>query len=119
MIKLNVVVSLITDDNDYQLEQAASAQAAALQLGANVQIIYSGNDAVQQTQQILTFIQDPSKRPDAILAEPVGTGMAQIAKATLGGAGIAWGIINTDSDSIRQVREHALFTVVAVLSDHP
>ena len=69
---LNVLVSLITDDNDYQLEQAASAQAAALKLGAKVQIIYSGNDAVQQTQQILTFIQDPAKRPDAILAEAGG-----------------------------------------------
>ena len=117
MNKLKVVVSLITDDNDYQLEQAASAQAAALQLGANVQIIYSGNDAVQQTQQILTFIQDPSKRPDAILAEPVGTGMAQIAKAAVG-AGIAWGIINTNVDYITQLRQHALVPVFSVVSDH-
>jgi len=54
---LNVLVSLVTDDNDYQLEQAASAQAAAVKLGARVQIVYSGNDAVQQTQQILSFIQ--------------------------------------------------------------
>jgi ribose transport system substrate-binding protein len=117
MNKLKVVVSLITNDNDYQLEQAASAQAAALQLGANVQIIYSGNDAVQQTQQILTFIQDPSKRPDAILAEPVGTGMAQIAKAAVG-AGIAWAIINTDVDYIMDLRQHALVPVFTVLSDH-
>jgi ribose transport system substrate-binding protein len=114
---LNVLVSLITDDNDYQLEQAASAQAAALRLGAEVQIIYSGNDAVQQTQQILTFIQDPSKRPDAILAEPVGTGMAQIAKAAVN-AGIAWGIINTDVDYVAPLRQHALVPVFAVLSDH-
>jgi ribose transport system substrate-binding protein len=117
MNKLNVLVSLITEDNDYQLEQAASAQAAALKLGANVQIIYSGNDAVQQTQQILGFIQDPSKRPDAILAEPVGTGMAQIARAAVG-AGIAWGIINTDVDYISQLRQHALVPVFTVLSDH-
>jgi ribose transport system substrate-binding protein len=117
MNELNIVVSLMTDDNDYQLEQAASAQAAALQLGANVQIIYSGNDAVQQTQQILSFIQDPSKRPDAILAEPVGTGMAQIAKAAVA-AGIAWAIINTDVDYIPQLRRHALAPVFAVLSDH-
>ncbi len=117
MNKLNVVVSLITNDNDYQLEQAASAQAAALQLGANVQIIYSGNDAVQQTQQILTFIQDPSKRPDAILAEPVGTGMAQIAKAAVG-AGIAWAIINTNVDYITQLRQHALVPVFSVMCDH-
>jgi ribose transport system substrate-binding protein len=114
---LNVLVSLITDDNDYQLEQAASAQAAALKLGAKVQIIYSGNDAVQQTQQILSFIQDPSKRPDAILAEPVGTGMAQIAKAAVN-TGIAWGIINTDVDYIAQLRQHALVPVFTVLSDH-
>jgi len=117
MHKLNVVVSLITDDNDYQLEQAASAQAAALKLGANVQIIYSSNDAVQQTQQILSFIQNPSKRPDAILVEPVGTGMAQIAKAAVG-AGISWAIINSDADYIAQLRQHALVPVFSVLSDH-
>jgi ABC-type sugar transport system substrate-binding protein len=91
MDKLKVLVSLITEDNDYQLEQAACAQAAALKLGAIAQIIYSGNDAVQQTQQILSVIQNPSKRPDAILAEPVGTGMAQIANAAVA-AGIAWAI---------------------------
>lgn len=117
MNSLKVLVSLITDDNDYQLEQAASAQAAAIKLGATVQIIYSGNDAVQQTQQILSFIQDPAKRPDAILAEPVGTGMSQIAKAAVG-AGIAWGIINTDVDYIAQLRRHALVPVFSVLSDH-
>lgn len=114
---LNVLVSLITDDNDYQLEQAASAQSAALRLGAKVQIIYSGNDAVQQTQQILSFIQDPSKRPDAIIAEPVGTGMAQIAKAAVD-AGIAWVLVNTDVDYIAQLRQRALVPVFSVLSDH-
>jgi ribose transport system substrate-binding protein len=117
MNKLKILVSLITEDNDYQLEQAASAQAAALKLGAGVQITYSGNDAVHQTQQILDFIQDPSKRPDAILAEPVGTGMAQIAKAAVG-AGIAWALINTDVDYISQLRQHALVPVFSVLSDH-
>jgi len=117
MNKLKVLVSLITEDNDYQIEQAASAQAAAIKLGATVQVIYSGNDAVQQTQQILSFIQDPSKRPDAILAEPVGTGMAQIARAAVG-AGIAWAIINTNVDYIAQLRQHALVPVFAVLSDH-
>jgi ribose transport system substrate-binding protein len=113
---LNVLVSLITDANDYQREQAASAQAAAVKLGARVQIIYSSNDAVQQTQQILSFIQDPAKRPDAILAEPVGTGMAQIAEAAVN-AGIAWAIINTDVDYIEQLRQHALVPVFTILSD--
>lgn len=117
MNMLNVLVSLITDDNDFQLEQAASAQAAAQQVGARVEIIYSGNDAVQQTQQILRYVQDPSKRPDAILAEPVGTGMAQVAKAAVD-AGIAWGIINNDVDYITGLRQRALVPVFTVISDH-
>ena len=117
MDKLNVLVSLITDDNDYQLEQAASAQSAALKLGATVQIIYSGNDAVMQTQQILSFIQDPSKRPDAILVEPVGTGMAQVARAAVA-AGIAWSVINSEVDYVPQLRLHALVPVFSVMSDH-
>jgi ribose transport system substrate-binding protein len=117
MNKLNVVVSLLTEDNDYQLEQAASAQTAALKLGANVQIIYSGNDAVQQTQQILSFIQDPAKRPDAILAEPVGTSMEQIARAAVK-AGIAWGLINSDAEYIAQLRTQLKTPVFCIVSDH-
>ena len=117
MNKLTVTVSLITQDNDYQREQAASAQAAAVKLGANVEIVYANNDAVQQTQQILSFIQDPGKRPDAILVEPVGTGMPQVAKAAVS-AGIAWGIVNTDVDYISTLRQRALVPVFSILSDH-
>ena len=117
MEKLNVVVSLITEQNDYQREQAASAQAAAAKLGASVQIIYANNDAVQQTQQILKFIQEPSKRPDAIIVEPVGTGMPQVAKAAVS-AGIAWGIINARVDYLPDLRQRALVPVFSVVSDH-
>lgn len=117
MNKLNVLVSLITEDNDYQMEQAASAQAAALKLGASVQVIYANNDAVQQTQQILSFIQDPAKRPDAILVEPVGTAMPQVAKAAVA-AGIGWVVINAGVDYIPQLRQHAMVPIFAVASDN-
>ena len=117
MNKLNIVVSLITDDNDYQLEQAASAQAAAMKLGASGEIVYAANDAVHQTQQILKFIQEPTKRPDAIMVEPVGTGMPQIARAAVN-AGIAWAVINTNVDYVQELRQHALVPVYTVVSDH-
>jgi ribose transport system substrate-binding protein len=117
MKKLNVLVSLITDKNDFQLEQAAAAQATAAKLGAEVQVIYSGNDAVQQTQQILNYIQDPAKRPDAILAEPVGTGMPQIAQAAVK-AGISWVLINSDVDYISALRRGSSVPVFSIVSDH-
>jgi ribose transport system substrate-binding protein len=117
MGKPSFLISLITKDNEYQLEQAASAQAAALKLGVNIQIIYAGNDAVQQTQQILDFVQNPSKRPDAILVEPVGTAMPQVAKAAVA-AGIGWGIINADADYLPQLRRQARVPVFSVLLDN-
>src|SRR5208283_4050074 len=116
MNQLTVVVSLITQDNDYQREQAASAEAAALKLGAKLEIIYASNDAVQQTQQILSFIQVPGKRPDAILVEPVGTGMLQVRKAAVS-AGIAWGVVNTEVDYITALRQRALVPVFSIVSD--
>ncbi len=117
MEKLNVVVSLVTDQNDYQLEQAASAQAAARKLGANVEIIYANNDAVMQTQQILRYVQDPAKRPDAILVEPVGTGMPQVARAAVS-AGIGWVLLNSDVDYLAQLRQHSLVPVFSVMNNH-
>src|SRR5215469_10043994 len=117
MEKLNVLVSLITEDNDYQLEQAASAQAAAIKLGANVQIIYAHNDAVLQTQQLLQYIQEPSKRPDAILVEPVGTGMPQVAKAAVS-SGVGWVVINANVDYLPTLRQHATVPSFSIISDH-
>jgi len=117
MDKFSVLVSLITEDNDFQREQAASAQAAAAQLGCSVQVLYAGNDAVYQTQQILQFIQQPSKRPDAIIVEPVGTGMPQVAKAAVS-AGIAWVVINSEVGYLSELRQHALVPVFSVLSDN-
>lgn len=67
MKQLNVMVGLITSDNDYQAEQAASAREVAARLGAKVEIIYADNDAVNQTQQMVKIIQSTSKRPDAIM----------------------------------------------------
>ena len=72
---------------------------------------------MHQTQQILQFIQDPKKRPDAIVVEPVGTGMPQVAKAAVS-AGIAWAVINARVDYLPELRQRALVPVFSVLSDH-
>jgi ribose transport system substrate-binding protein len=117
MSKLKALVSLITKDNDFQVEQAASAQTAAISLNASVEIIYANNDAVLQTQQILQFIQEPAKHPDAILVEPVGTGMPQVAKAAVS-AGIAWGVINAGADYLAELRLRATVPVFSLLADN-
>jgi len=103
MEKLSVIVALTTRENDYQAEQAIAVTEVAARVGVKIQIIYADNDAVNQTQQLIKIIQDPIQHPSAILVEPVGTGMPQVAKAAVG-AGIGWGIINSDPDYIAELR---------------
>jgi len=116
MENLNVVVALITRDNDYQAEQAASAADAAGRLGAKIQVIYADNDAVNQTQQLVKIVQDPIQRPVAILVEPVGTGMPQIAKAAVA-AGIGWGLLSRQEDYIPALRRGNQAPAFSVTTD--
>lgn len=116
MDKLNVVVALTTRENDYQAEQAAAVTETAARLGIKIQLIYADNDAVNQTQQLVKIIQDASQRPTAILVEPVGTGMPQVAKAAVG-AGIGWGIINSDPDYIAELRRGGAVPAFSVSTD--
>jgi ribose transport system substrate-binding protein len=116
MEKLNVVVALTTRENDYQAEQAVAVTDTAARLGATIQIIYADNDAVNQTQQLIKIIQDPAQHPTAILVEPVGTGMPQVAKAAVA-AGIGWGIINSDPDYISELRRGGEVPVFSVSTD--
>jgi len=68
MKKLRFLVSLTTNDNDYQIEQALSAEQMARKLGTEVQIVYADNDAITQSTQILKVIQAAEdKRPDAVV----------------------------------------------------
>src|SRR5580700_6711428 len=116
MNTLNVVVALTTKDNDYQAEQSASATETAARLGLKVNVVFAGNDAVNQSQQLLEIIQNKTQRPDAILVEPIGTPMHQVAKAAVA-AGIGWGILNREADYITELRRSGGVPVFAVSPD--
>jgi ribose transport system substrate-binding protein len=119
MKKLNFVVSLTTNDNDYQIEQAVAAENAARRLGVNVEIIYADNDAILQSQQLLKIIQSKSTaHPDGIIFEPVGgTGFPQVAGAAAA-AGMGWVILNRDVDYLAELRKAYRVPLFAVTSDH-
>ena len=119
MKKLNFVLSLTTEDNDYQVEQAAAAEEAARRLGLGLQIIYAENDAIIQSQQLLKFVQSSSGlRPDGILFEPVGgTALPQVARAAAA-AGIGWVVLNRDVDYVPELRKTSRVPVFGLTSDH-
>lgn len=119
MKKLNFLVSLTNNDNDYQQEQAAAAEKAARTLGVEVNVIHANNDAVAQSQQLLHYVQDSSvARPDAILFEPAGgTAFPQVARAAVA-AGIGWVVLNHEVDYVLELRRTNKVPVFAISSDH-
>ncbi len=119
MAKIRILVSLTTNDNDYQIEQAQSAEQAASKLGVTAEIIYANNDAINQSTQILRAIQaEPADRPNAIVFEPVGgTALPQVARAAAA-ADIGWAVLNRDANYIEDLRKTATAAIFAISSDH-
>ena len=119
MAKIRILVSLTTNDNDYQIEQALSAEQAGSKLGVTAEIVYANNDAINQSTQILRAIQAaPEDRPNAIVFEPVGgTALPQVARAAVG-AGIGWAVLNRDANYIEELRNISNAAIFAISSDH-
>ncbi len=116
--KLNFLVSLITSDNDYQVEQAKAAEEVAQRVGAAVQIMYAGNDPISQSQQLLAVIQSASNHPDGIVVEPAGgTAFPHVARAAAA-AGIGWAVLNREADYVGELRRTARVPVFGVSSNH-
>jgi ribose transport system substrate-binding protein len=117
--KPRILVSLTNRDNDYQIEQAQSAEQAAKRLGVTVEIIDADNDAINQSTQILKAVQSaPEVRPDAIVFEPVGgTALPQVARAAVS-AGIGWAVLNRDANYIPDLRKASSVPIFSVSSDH-
>ena len=119
MKKLKFTLGLTNNDNDYQIEQAASAEAAAKRLGVELQIIYAENDSVTQSQQLLKVIQSRTDAlPDGIIFEPVGgTALPQVARAAAM-AGITWVVLNRDVEYIAELRKAYRIPAFCITSDH-
>lgn len=119
MDEVRVVVSLITEDNDYQVEQAVAAEEAARKIGVALEILYANGDSIQQSQQILKFVQcSEDERPDGIILEPAGgTALPQVARAAAA-SGIAWVILNRELAYMKDLRRNFSVPIFSVASDH-
>jgi len=119
MSQLNFVLSLTNAENDYQLEQVTAAEEAAKRLGVQLRVVHSGNDAIDQSQQLLKIIQSHSdSHPDGIIFEPVGgTALPQAARAAAV-AGIAWVVLNREVDYISELRRAYNIPAFTLTTDH-
>jgi ribose transport system substrate-binding protein len=116
MKKPGFLISLNTDQNDYQHQQAMAAEEIAQRLGVDIQVVFADNDAINQSQQLLSVIQSAGPRPAGIVCQPVGTGLAQVAMAAVS-AGIGWAVLNREVDYLAQLRSRYQVPVFGVSVD--
>lgn len=118
MKRLNIFLALITKDNDYQREQAAVAETTAHRLGLDIHVVYAANDALVQANQILAAVHAAaSDRPDAVIVEPVGTGMPEAASAATR-SGIGWIVLNREADYLLPLRQKATAPIGSIQCDN-
>ena len=117
MKKLKLLVSLVSNENDYQREQARAVIEMAERLGAEAEIIYAEGDAINQSQQLLDAIQAaPESRPDAIVCHPAGTGLAQVAR-TAAAKAIGWAVVNRPVDYLTELKVTSKAPVFCITVD--
>jgi ribose transport system substrate-binding protein len=117
MTKLRFAVSIVDSANDYQRAQAAAADEAARRLGVEVQILFAGGDAIEQSQQLSAAIQSKTTSVNGIVLQPVGTGMQQLARAAAA-AEIGWVVMHKDVDYIADLRRTCKSPAFMLSSDH-
>jgi len=116
--KLKLLVSLRRRESSYQRQNAAAVEEAAKRLGVEVEIVYAGNDALTQSEQLLKVIQSPANlRPDGILCAPVGTTMQQVARSAAA-AGMGWAVLSREVPYIEELRGSYKAPVFSVRIDH-
>ena len=118
MARLGILLSLITTHNDYQREQAAVAQQTAQRLDIDLRVIFAEGDSVLQAKQILDALQAPiEERPSAVVVEPAGAPMTQIARRAVQ-HDVGWVVVNRAVDAYDDLRQRGAAPVGAVVLDN-
>jgi ABC-type sugar transport system substrate-binding protein len=116
-----VVVSLLTEDQEFQLLQAEDARATGSRLGFDVDVVFAESHAVVQIQQLFKAIHAPEEeRPTAIVVEPaVGEGLERVARNAVQ-AGIGWILVNIRTAYMDELRTaHPGLPLAMVGTDQP
>jgi ribose transport system substrate-binding protein len=106
MAKRRLVASFLSEDQEFQVMQAADAKLAAVRAGLDLEVLYAENNAVLQIQQLYRFVHAPEEeRPAVIIVETVvGEGLERVAR-NAARAGIGWVLLNRKVGYLESLRQ--------------
>ncbi len=86
-----VLVSLLTEGQEFQRLQAEDARAAGARTGLDVEVVWAENNPVAQLQQIFRAVNAPvESRPSAVVVEPAALAGLDGAGRAAAAAGVGW-----------------------------
>lgn len=112
-----VVVSLISEEQEFQRLQAEDARVTAARLGLEAQLLFADNNAVLQIQQLFRCVHLPAgERPAAIVVETItGEGLERVARNAVS-AGVGWVLLNRQVPYVETLRRERPDVAVAMVS---
>ena len=120
MVPGRLVVSLTSQDQEYQAWQGSDAREAGRRLGVEVEVLFAEDNAVRQIQQLFQQVHAPeSERPAALLVHTrVPDGLERVAR-NAARAGLGWFLLNRTAPYLERLRgEHPGLAIGAVTTDH-
>jgi ABC-type sugar transport system substrate-binding protein len=104
-VKPRILVSLLSEDQEFQILQAEDARKTGARLGFDVDVAFAESHAVVQIQQLFKAIHAPEgERPVAIAVEPAtGEGLERVARNAVQ-AGIGWILVNIRAAYLDELR---------------
>ena len=117
--KPRLLLSVMNEENDFQIEQVNGARQAATRCSADIEVLCAQDDGILQSQQLLQRIQCAAEsRPDFIIFEPAGsTTLPHVARAAAA-AGIGWVVLSRDAEYIAELRSAFHIPAFVVTPDH-
>lgn len=117
--KTRLLLSVMNEDNDFQIEQVKGARKAAARCGADLEVLCAEDDGILQSQQLLQRIQGAAEaRPNVIIFEPAGSTTLPHAARAAGAAGIGWIVLSRDAEYIAELRSTYRIPACVITPDH-
>jgi ABC-type sugar transport system substrate-binding protein len=115
-----VVISLVSEQQEYQALQATDATSTAGRLGVEVEVLFAEDNAVLQIQQLFHYLHAPeAERPSALIVHTrAPDGLERVAR-NAAQAGVGWVLLGRAAPYIETLRrEHPRALMAAVSADH-
>ena len=115
-----IVVSLTSQEQEYQALQGENARETGRQLGVEVEVLFAEDNAVLQIQQLFRFVHaGEGERPAALVVHTrVPDGLERVARNAVE-AGMGWILLNRTAPYVDTVRrERPAIAMAAVTTDN-